>query len=192
MTNNHEFDDILTELMIEEETPSYEALVRWQTRYPRFRDELAQYFATWAVQDARARGPQPEPNKIDEEKIVQKGVDYALELLRKQGRILPDEPIPELKQFELLVLTAVYLLPGQNNAGNVTERVGQMSGTQARLGHILVALDRLEAKHLISSYEREEDDGPGKYFRVTLPGERALAHAKETETVVARFLPDLA
>ena len=30
------FEDILDELMLEEPTPSYAALLRWQERYPRY------------------------------------------------------------------------------------------------------------------------------------------------------------
>jgi PadR family transcriptional regulator PadR len=194
MTEKLSFDDVLDDLMLEEETPSYEALVRWQERYPQYRKELANHFAIWAMQEARAQ--LPDRTEIDEKKLVQKGVDYAMEILRKQGRLLPDAPVRSLQPFDQLVLTAVYLLQGQGHAVNIAEKVGEMSETRALLGSILMSLDRLEEQHLVSSWVDESGNEPAgkarRYFRVTLRGERALACAKETSTVVARFLPDFA
>ena len=59
MTDPITFEDVLDELMLEEPKPDYEALVRWQERYPKYRKELADFFATWSVQEHRAQfGPQ--------------------------------------------------------------------------------------------------------------------------------------
>ena len=194
MTEKLSFDDVLDDLMLEEETPSYEALVRWQERYPQYRKELADFFATWAIQEAHAQ--LPDRTDIDEEKLVKRGVEYAMEILRKQGRLVPDAPVRSLQPFDQLVLTAVYLLRGQGYAVNITGKVGEMSETAPTLGSILMALDRLEEQHLVSSWVDESGNEPAgkarRYFRVTLLGEKALAYAKETSTVVARFLPDFA
>src|SRR6266852_5961482 len=194
MTEKLSFDDVLDDLMLEEETPSYEALVRWQERYPQYRKELADFFATWAIQEAHAQ--LPDRTGIDEEKLVKRGVEYAMEILRKQGRLVPDAPVRSLQPFDQLVLTAVYLLRGQGYAVNITGKVGEMSETKPTLGSILISLDRLEEQHLVSSWVDESGNEPAgkarRYFRVTLLGEKALAYAKETSTVVARFLPDFA
>jgi len=194
MTEKVSFDDVLDDLMLEEETPSYEALVRWQERYPQYRKELADFFATWAIQEAHAQ--LPDRTGIDEEKLVKRGVEYAMEILRKQGRLVPDAPVRSLQPFDQLVLTAVYLLRGQGYAVNITGKVGEMSETKPTLGSILISLDRLEEQHLVSSWVDESGNEPAgkarRYFRVTLLGEKALAYAKETSTVVARFLPDFA
>jgi hypothetical protein len=60
----------------------------------------------------------------------------------------------------------------------------------------IVSLERLEMKGLVSARyadpEFEPEADSRRYFTVTLSGERALAHARETSTVVARFLPDFA
>ena len=55
MTDPITFEDVLDELMLEEPKPDYEALVRWQERYPKYRKELADFFATWSVQEHRAQ-----------------------------------------------------------------------------------------------------------------------------------------
>jgi PadR family transcriptional regulator PadR len=194
MTEKLSFDDVLAELMLEEETPSYEALVRWQERYPQYRKELSDYFATWGIQEGYAQ--LPDRTGIDEDKLVRRGVEYAMEMLRKQGRLVPDAPVRSLQPFDQLVLTAVYLLRGQGYAVNITGKVGEMSETKPTLGSILISLDRLEEQHLVSSWVDESGNEPAgkarRYFRVTLLGEKALAYAKETSTVVARFLPDFA
>ena len=119
-----------------------------------------------------------------------------MEILRKQDRLLPDAPVRSLQPFDQLVLTAVYLLQGQGYAVNITGKVGEMSGTPALLGSILMSLDRLEEQHVVSSWVDESGSEPAgkarRYFRVTLPGERTLAYAKETSPLIARFLPDFA
>ena len=193
MTEKLSFEDVLDDLMLEEETPSYEALVRWQDRYPQYRKELADFFATWAIQDAYAQ--LPDQTHIDEEKIVKRGVEYAMEILRKQGRLLPDEPVRALQPLDQQVLAAVYLLRGQGYSVNISSKVGEMS-EKPSLGSVLVSLDRLEEQHLLSSWVDESGNEPeGKarrYYRVTLTGEKSLAYARETSTVVARFLPDFA
>jgi DNA-binding MarR family transcriptional regulator len=189
MTQYLSFDDILNDLMLEEDKPSHEALVRWQERYPQFRQALADFFETWADQEARSHVPMPD---IDEERVVQRGVEYAMEILRKQGRILPDGPPPALEPYDQLVLAAIYMLHGQANPASITERIGEISGKRGLLGSVIVSLDRLEKNHLILSREVEEEDEVRRYFTVTLRGEKALAYAKETSTVVARFLADFA
>ena len=70
MTEFIHFDDVLDELMLEQEHPTQEALVRWQERYPQYREALADFFETWARQEARSDLPQAH---IDEEKIVRRG-----------------------------------------------------------------------------------------------------------------------
>src|SRR5712691_4107503 len=103
MTEKITFEDVLDELMLEEPKPDYEALVRWQARYPQYRKELAEFFATWSIQEHLAE-VLPEP-VIDEEKIVKKGVEYAMEILRRQGRIIErSESEAPLEPFDQLVL----------------------------------------------------------------------------------------
>ena len=189
MTEKLSFEDVLDDLMLEEETPSYEALVRWQERYPQYRKPLAEFFATWAIQEAYAASGQE--IHIDEEKLVKKGVEYAMGILRKQGRII-EGPLPTLAPYDQLVLAAIYMLHGQANPASITERIGDISGKRGYLGSVFVSLDRLEKNYLIMSREVEEDDTVRRYFTVTLRGEEALAYAKETVPVVAQFLAEFA
>jgi len=189
MTQNLSFEDVLDQLMIEEPKPTPEALARWQKRFPQFRKDLAEFFEIWAEQETLEGQPDDAP--VDQEKLVRRGVEHALNILKKQGRILPDT-VEQLRDDDQLVLTAVYLLRGQGYPVNIMEKVGEMAGTRALLGSVLMSLDRLESKYLIQSREINVDGAPRRYFIVTLHGEHALAHAKASSTVVARFLPDLA
>src|SRR5438445_13674997 len=117
MTEKITFEDVLDEMMLEEPKPDYEALVRWQQRYPQYRNELAEFFATWSMQGHLAE-VLPEP-VIEEEKLVQKGVEYAMEILRKQGRLLPADYNPSIAPFAELVLAPVYTLHGQAAPANI-------------------------------------------------------------------------
>jgi PadR family transcriptional regulator, regulatory protein PadR len=195
MTEKITFEDVLDELMLEEPKPHYEALVRWQNRYPQYRDQLADFFATWGVQEFLAEAGVPEPD-IDEEKLVKKGVDYAMEILRRQGRIIPRTEVVTLQPFDQLVLTAIYLLFGDAYVVNITERVSEMLGREVLLASTFESLDRLEQRDLILGRDADPKTEPGgktrRYFTVTLVGERALATAKATSTVVAKALEDFA
>src|SRR5207249_11615899 len=142
MTENVSFEDVLDALMIEEPKPSYEALLRWSERYPQYQKELADFFATWGVQAFHAEHTEQVP--MDEEHLVEKGVSHALEILRRQGRIIPKASIEAVEPFDQLVLAAVYLLHGEGYSVNITDKVSQMSGTRVLLGATFVSLARLE------------------------------------------------
>ena len=194
MTDNITFEDVLDELMLEEPKPDYEALVRWQQRYPKFRDQLADFFATWGVQAYRVQFAPETP--IDGEKLVKRGVEHAMEILRRQGRIIPKTEVATLEPFDQLVLTAIYLLFGDAYVVNITERVSRMLGQEVLLASTFESLDRLEQRDLILGRDADPETEPGgktrRYFTVTLAGERALAAAKAASTVVAKALEDFA
>jgi DNA-binding PadR family transcriptional regulator len=185
------FEDVLNELMLKEPKPSYEALLRWCDRYPQYRDDLAEFFATWAIQS-----DMPETVEIDEEQLVEKGVNYAMEILRRQGRLIPNDEVASVDPFEELVLTAVHLLHGEGSGMKITEKVSELLGTEVLLGSVRVALARLEKRDLISSWRTDpETDPEGKnrqYFTITLAGETALAHAKEASKRLIDPLEDFA
>jgi len=187
-----EFEDVLDALMLEESKPSYAALLRWSERYPQYRQELADFFATWAVQAER-----PQDVALDEEKLVDMGVRYALEISRRQGRVAPTSSIePLLQPFDQLVLTAIYLLRGEAWSANIVDKVSEMSGTRVRFGPVFSSLQRLTDRRLVSvrsvHLKTQAEGGRRRYFVVTRPGEHALAQAKETSKVVAAFLVDFA
>ena len=193
MTGKPSFEDVLDDLMLEEPTPSYAALLRWQERYPQYHDALAEFFATWAVQKEKPKEAEPE---IDEEWLVQRGVSHSVEILRRQGRLVSPDSIESLERFDQLVLTAIYLLRGEGYSVNVTEKVSEMSGTRVLLGSTFVSLSRLENRGLVSPRladpETEPEGKTRRYFTVTLAGERALAEAKETSKLLVDFLGDFA
>jgi hypothetical protein len=193
---NMSLEDVLDALMLEEQEPSYAALVRWSKRYPQYRDELTRYFATWSLQRLRAEDPEPDPVVVDEEKLVARTVDYALDLARRQGRLAPAASIEPLSSFDQLMLTAVYLLRGAGYSVNISDKVSDMSGKPASLGATFASLSRLERLGLItarvSDPETDAEHKGRRYFTATPAAERVLAEAKETSKIVADFLGDFA
>jgi hypothetical protein len=192
MTQYETFDDVVADLMMEESEPTYEALLRWQERCPGYRETLADFFATWAIQ----REPIDDLPEIDEDAIVEKTVQYAMHLLEEQGRIVPDDHIEPVGDFDQMALAAIYVLQGRADAARLVNQVSDMSGQQVYLGSLLRSLSRLEGKHLIESWESDPAmEAGGKsnfYYSITIIGERALAYAKETSRVIAGLLGDLA
>ena len=106
MKDYETFEDILVELRLEEPEPTYEALLRWQKRFPEFRESLADFFALWAIQQE----PIDDLPEIDEEEIVEKSVQYAMTLLEQQGRIIPDDHIEPVSAL-------ASMLPTNGNSG---------------------------------------------------------------------------
>ena len=193
MTGNASFEDVLDALMLEEHTPSYATLLRWSERYPQYREDLAEFFEIWSTQE---NSTEPEPD-TDEQAIVEKSVKYAMSILEAQGRVTPVQPVPSLSDNEQLVLTAVYLLGGRGYPATIGWKVGEMQGKNPLLGLVFASLDSLERKGLIlkrpaDPVSEPENVGKREYYTVTMAGSRALAHAKQASTVLARFLPDFA
>jgi len=191
MTKDLSFDDVLELLMMEESSPHYDVLLEWQKRYPKYEKELAQFFATWAIQEHH-----PGPSVIDKERLAAEGKRRTMEMLRQQGRIVPDDQIEPLSPFEQLVLTAVFLLRGEGDTASVTQKVSEMTGQEITPEATSIALRGMQQRLLIDSWvpdmEIEPEAEDTVYFTVTMTGERALAHAKATQKVVADFLGDFA
>lgn len=84
-------EEVLDAILLEEATPTYEALARWCERYPEYRDELAKFFATWGEQESISQDVE-----IDEDRLASVGVSHALNLLadrqeeHAQGKAHPD------------------------------------------------------------------------------------------------------
>jgi len=194
MTDKLSLEDVLDTLMLDEPKPSYDALLRWQRRYPQYREELADFFAAWSIQSFHAG--QPPKVQINEAQLVQKGVEHAMEILRRQGRIASSSEIATLQPFDQFVLTAMYLLHGDAYVVNITARVSEMLGREVLLASTFDALDRLEDQAFVlarkADPETEPDGKTRRYFTVTIRGERALAKAKATSKVIADALGDFA
>jgi DNA-binding transcriptional ArsR family regulator len=185
------YEDVLNEVMLAEDTPSHAALIRWTDRYPDYAEDLTKFFATWAMQAV-----QPGEPGIDEEKIVQRTVSRGLDILRRQGRLIETAPAVEpLAPLDQLVLSAIDVLHGEADLVSVTKRVEEMSGGKVLPASTVLSLSRLEDRGLIQSWaEREDESGEEvrQYYSVTLAGERAWAHAKETAKVRGDLLGDFA
>ena len=185
---------VLDAVMMEESEPSQEALARWSQRYPQFRVQLADFFNAWASLN-RMQG-EPDDIAIDEQKIVDKTVKYAMDVFEQQGRILPDLSAQPIGDFEQIVLAAIFVLHGNAYSVTIADKVEEITGQQPSAGSLFLALDRLEERYLVSVREVESGDNregnTRNYYTVTLSGERALALARETSRAVADFLGDFA
>jgi PadR family transcriptional regulator PadR len=188
------FQAIVHEVMLEEPTPSYEALVRWQLRYPKYRDSLAEYFADWAM-DCELPSSETEAGteaEIDEVALVEKGVDYAMDMLRRQDGFIPKDSVAKLAPIDQLVLAAVVLLRDSARTITIVHKVSEINGKQASLGAMYTSLDRLERKGLIESRSANPETEPklkGRpFFVATMAGERALAYARATSRAEDGFL----
>src|SRR4051812_9793672 len=100
MSRNESFDELLNMLLVEEGAPTTEALARWSERYPDYREDLVDFFATWAMQENRT---EPEPD-TDEDSIVQQAVKHAMGILQRQGRLIPAPAVGSLSRFDEWVL----------------------------------------------------------------------------------------
>lgn len=86
------FEDILDAIMLQEAEPSHQALMRWAARYPEHRDELARFFATWAVQK-----DEPKEATVDEARVGHRLVSHALNILHRQeaARVRTESAVAE-------------------------------------------------------------------------------------------------
>jgi len=191
MTKDLSFDDVLELLLTQESSPHYTVLQKWQKRYPQYKKELADFFATWAIQEH-----DPAPSVIDKERLVAEGKRRTMEMLRQQGRIVPQDQIEPLSPFDQLVLTAVYLLRGEGDTPSVTDKVSEMTGQEVTQEATSLALRGMQQRLLIDSWVPDTEIEPEAEnticFTVTMTGQRALEHAKATRKIVADFLGDFA
>lgn len=96
---NLTFDDIVIFLLEENVVPTHEHLVQWIRRYPQFSEELADYFAEWAVQEEMGDDDVAESRS---ERFTNVGVSHALNILH--ARKAKVTPAPETKAMTLAQL----------------------------------------------------------------------------------------
>jgi hypothetical protein len=195
MSANVTFEEVIDEVMLEETEPTYRALVRWQKLYPKWRDSLAEYFAEWALQKTQApEDPTDIDGGTDEDAIVEKTMEYAMDTLARQGRLIPENSSQPLRPVDRMVLAAIVELQGRAEAVHVSDWVDNRTGKSVSLGAIFSALDRLEDRDLIeygpAGPDTDSGDAEQYVIMATMAGERALAHAAAASRV-ADFLGDL-
>ena len=83
-----------------------------------------------------------------------------MDILRRQGRIVPDDQVDPLSQFDQLVLTAVYLLHGQGDTASITEQVSEMSGQKVSQEATSLALAMLKEHFLMDSWVPDTEIEP--------------------------------
>jgi hypothetical protein len=178
MSHKPSFEHVSMQLMMEEKAPTPEALRRWQELYPDYRFSLEEFFALWAMELEAPEVPEQE-GEAAEAGISEKGMKYAMETLRQQGRLITDESLGNLKPTDQLVLTAVHLLRGRGDVADISDKVEEM-GREMSLGTVLMALSRLEERGFVESRHADPATEPehAHYYLITIAGERALAHAR--------------
>lgn len=78
--NNTMIDEVLDEILQTVTDPNHETLTIWINKYPCFRDELASFFSTWAIQKAL-----PKESTIDEDRVANRMVSHALDLMHQRA-----------------------------------------------------------------------------------------------------------
>ena len=100
-----------------------------------------------------------------------------------------------LGNFQLMVLLAVLRVGEDAYGVSIARELEESSGKDVLLGSVYAALDRLEAKGLISSRLGDPTPERGgrakKYFRVTAKGVREARDAQRTLVRLWRGLPAL-
>ena len=195
MTNKKmSLENVLDAFMTEEPTPRYEALRRWQDRYPEYRRDLAEFYMTWVVQSIQAE--YPDQAVIDENKLAARMVSYVMDIAKRRDAPAQKGAVGTMTPFDELILAAVYLLRGQGDDMAIIDKLSAMQGEEASLGAVFESLSRLQHNTYISPWNSDpktEPDGVSKrYFTVMLAGERALADARVTSRVVADALGEFA
>src|SRR5262249_14266748 len=126
----------------------------------------------------------------------------ALDILRKQGRLIEKPEVETLEALDQLVLAAVYLHRGNANIVSIASRVRKTSQEAGLPPPTALCLCRLADRVLVLPWPDEPDDHVEAKTRtkenstalvtVTLAAEHALGHARETSTALGDLLGDFA
>src|SRR5262249_28457682 len=100
MTQQPAFSEVLAALRAEESEPTYSALLRWQEKYPAFRDDLEDYFARWAtaIFDELKSGDSEADMTPNEKWLIDFGAAYAKQIMRRQQAGIPEDRIEPLTE----------------------------------------------------------------------------------------------
>lgn len=90
MTQNEKptLDDVLNEFVAAYEEPTAEALERWASRYPQFREELIDFAASWAEQIVLP--PAPELSPEEEKLLVDRAMSHVQNVTFKRDQSAAD------------------------------------------------------------------------------------------------------
>ncbi len=93
-----DLENVLNAVVLEEQAPNYDALMRWCKRYPQYQEALTSFFAAWAIQMEF-----PVDTPVDESRLANLGVSRALNLLDQQAKQTVKESPTERKATRLLI-----------------------------------------------------------------------------------------
>jgi hypothetical protein len=176
------FNEILRALRAEESEPTYRALSRWQEQYPEYRDDLEDYFANWATATFHDLGLE-DPNvelHPNQRWLADFGVEYAMQIMRRQEAGVPDNRIEPLNDFEKLVLTAMkeQRTPRWQYLDRITDTVRELANHHHLRSSVRETLKSLEERYLVFSWspdpEKHPDEIGRQYFFMSSIGEASL------------------
>jgi DNA-binding PadR family transcriptional regulator len=102
---------------------------------------------------------------------------------------------PYLGNFELMVLLAVIRLDAAAYGVTISRALETGTGREVAIGSVYAALDRLQAKGLVTSRlgepTRERGGRAKRYFRVTAGGVREARSTRKALTTLWQGLPQV-
>jgi PadR family transcriptional regulator, regulatory protein PadR len=100
-----------------------------------------------------------------------------------------------LGEFELMVLLVLIRLGDDAYGVPICHEIEKRSGREAAMGSVYAALERLEAKGLVTSRLGDATAMRGgrakRYFRITAQGVREVRHTQRALVNLWRGLPEL-
>lgn len=85
-------DDVLNAYVASSAEPSYKALTEWIRRYPHFERELTEFTVGWSLNETLP--PVEEPEEVDEDTLVLRGMSVVQGILNKEEWTSADKQTP--------------------------------------------------------------------------------------------------
>lgn len=85
-------DDVLNAYVASSAGPSYKVLTEWILRYPQFEEELTEFTVGWSLNETLP--PVEEPEEVDEDTLVLRGMSVVQSILNKEEWAPVDKQTP--------------------------------------------------------------------------------------------------
>src|SRR5712691_5728718 len=146
---NLPLEDVIREVIRSEPEPDYITLTKWSARYPRYREDLQEFFAKWKSSEGAAnrlsdQTPGQPPSAIAKQ--------LALRHMRNERRLPHADDVPQVEAFGRLVLTAIQQFQGRGRRKEIVAKVAELAGVRLVPRSVLVSLRALAERELIWSW----------------------------------------
>ena len=172
---NLPLEDVIREVIRSEPEPDFITLTKWCARYPRYREDLKEFFSKWSGSEMAAnrlsnQTPGQPPSVIAKQ--------LALRDMRNERRLPQADDVPQVEAFGRLVLTAIQQFQGRGRRKEIVARVAELAGLRVVPRSVLVSLRALAERELIWSWcdgRKTVRNRKGTvFFGITAAGGRAL------------------